>query len=545
MVRRPLPSARWLLTLAVVSVGLMLALHAQVLEGSLVSDDYVGMFPRSWADLAATWTGSWHPWPMDRYYRPLAAYVQAPLFDVFGLHARLLHAAAFVPVIFLTWLFGVFLTIERNGRIALVGMALLLGSPLAIEPLVVPPFFVFQSAGAIVWMLGLLWWQHDRDRPTPRWAPLVGLTVVGVLFKEDTFMLLPTVVGLQVIHSWGDPARTPHWRRLLVWTLAVGAAVSAVRLALFPEFEAMEAVGHPMFSSISAHVVPHIWGWFYPDLDARLWPSVIVSALGFGALTQWRSHEAARRLVWIGGMTAVCAYLPLSTLESSHHSRAHLLALGSALAGAGAVDLWSAALRQRAALIQGAAAVAAIALWVLGPASAAREYASNFAYCEPGQLATDQALPDDAVQISPDVRDWAYHRGEACAAETVTPVSRRPVLRWGVQYASAWVDDRVFALWAVATSAVTLQVQHPDATPADPVEVDVSTAAGSIRVTLTSATPASVTLTFSPGVRSRLRDGHVMTVTVTRLPGSALRPGVRITGWPPVPAAPPVIKLHE
>jgi hypothetical protein len=533
------------LVLAIVSVVLTVGIHGPVLHGSLVADDYMGLFPRTWSDLAETWVGSWHPWPMDRYYRPLAAFAHAGLFEAFGLHARLLHAAALVPVALLTWLLGVFLLIERNWRVAVVGMGLLVGSPLAVEPLVVPPFFVFQSASALVWVLGLLWWQHDRDRPTPRWWPLVALTTIGVLFKEDTVMLLPTLVGAQALHTRGDQTRAEHWRRLLVWTACTGAAMATLRLTLFPQFEAMETVKHPMFSSISAHVVPHLWGWFHPDLDARLWPSVATLVLGLGALTRWRHHPTERRLIWIGSVAAVCAYLPLATLESTHHSRAHLLVLGSTLVGAGVFDLWSAALGSHRRVVTGLALAAGTLFWTLGPVAGAREYASNFSSCEPLQLLSDQLLPRDAPQISLDVRDWAYHRSDACATGTVTPVSKLPVIRWGVRPASAWVDDHVFALWAVRTPGTTLHLHHPDATPADPVDVQLTTESGTTAVQLTTSTVTSVTVTFSSSVRSTLRDGHVMTLAVSRRPGSTLRSGVHITGWPPVPASPPVVKLPE
>jgi hypothetical protein len=541
---------------AVAALGVFVVYGGHIHTG-LYYDDYHFARPLGPVDLRRVWFGSWDPAGIEPvFYRPIAAWMFAARFWLFGVNATAMHTVSLAGHGLCAVLVGWFLRRERkltNRPDTPLAVALLGVWVYAIHP----AFPYAQSswltnqmhlANSIIVITTLIVWQDVRDRPLVWWTPIAFLTAVAFLIKEDGVMLLPAIIAVTLVRAWtiGAPPR----RSL---PLLTGATVCMTALVLFRHHRLGRLGGYalPDFSLAQVN--------FWKGLEATvaLWPTRtpwqgLASAMAIGTLiiglgvARWRRDGRLLLVAGIGVAIALSFKLPALFLDRpyplltwqalasgaaisvliigcgeamSRADRRALFVIGAGLAIAfcfnapflfvskreqyhlvalGAVLVFAGAGRAVWPRVNRPAAYLPFALLLVATMPLgllARATTADFLPCGPAVLDAD-AAPHGWWVVPDEIKTWLDQKSQRCASGlSPTPMTDLPIISWGV-----YADERDASgegyRWT-SDRAVLLARQHASAVTLALRRAD-ATPIGPVHATITaSGTSAVVTLDSS------------------------------------------------
>ncbi|MGH9408199.1 MAG: ArnT family glycosyltransferase [Vicinamibacterales bacterium] len=561
-----------------VALAGVLAVYAGQLRIGLYYDDYGFVRPWSLIDLHRVWYGSWDPTGIEpTFYRPLAAYLYAGRFWLFGLNATAMHAVSIAGHVLCAVLVGWFLRRERSGAaFALFGVWLYAVFPAFPYAQVSWLTNQIHLAESIVVLGALLVWQVVRDRTLIWWTPIALLAIAVFLIKEDGVMLLPAIVSLTLLRSWLDDSRSlRRWLPHAAIALLVATGLMALRA------ERLGRLGGYGWPSIGQAEINYVKGI---QETLLLWPTrprwqALASAIAIAALlgglvtTRWRHGRRVLWTIWAGIALLLCrnltslllpsteplvAWQPLAGgiavsaltigvgVAASYSGRSvrfvvgtglvlffwfnlpfvlvskreqyHLLGLAAVLVLAGAAQALYERIERPMTRRAGAVLLLAATVPFL---LLARHLGADFLPCAP-MVAADNI---SAWWVVPDeIKSYVARRSEAChSGAAVPPLSELPLVSWGVydqqrdpgEPAYRWTADQAVLLARRATTTMTLALRQPEATTARPVVVTIDSDSRHTVVTLASKDWQYATVPLSPGLLAWIRAGQRVDIRVT------------------------------
>ena len=531
---------RWTLWLALFALVLTTLTHHGVFNLQFWNDDFLTLRPWSRAEVISALTGSWDPLgSTDPYHRPLTALYQAGLFEVFGLHAKALHAVSGVLLAGISWGLGLFVWRETGLRwLAWWTVALCVIHPAWPDTGGTWVFHQFQLLGCALTTLVLLVWQRRRSGSARGWWPVFALLVVGFYVKEDNLMLLPAVLIAQTVRARiaGDvpaPSRALWGAALL---LAMG--LLGFRAWLFPHFT------YPRFElaawlSATPEVRNLIHGPYHtlfviPGGWASHAATVVLSSFSvLGLIAVARAPRAPAASVWMLGASVLLS-VDLPLVVTSGPTRDHLVVLAAVLilsASASLLVPWA----QRVLGRRASWSLLPVCAIVL--ASATQMFIGQYVPCSGGDREAT-AVTLSWTEVPSDLRRYLAGRELMCAAGTARPpVEALGAVMWRVGpwltdaatgASLRWTTDHAVALVRRDAHVVTISVRHPEATAAAPVVVLIDGDIDSpVRVELRSPEWHVVRPSLVVGLWSRVRSSYRIDVQVSVAPGLGSR-GVQI-----------------
>jgi hypothetical protein len=188
----------------------------------------------------------------------------------------------------------------------------------------------------------------------------------------------------------------------------------------------------------------------------------------------------------------------------------HLIALGSALAMAGAAQaISSLSTRPRRRLVAGAVLVAA----TLPFPFLARHLAGDFLPCAGPVIRADEGVKGWWV-VPQELKGWIDLKAQRCAAGLApTPIRDLPLVAWDVypepvpdaSSSARWTSERPVALFTREAVSATLALRRPDASSKGPVRVTLLSSGGRQVLTLDSGEWHDVTVRFASSPLAWLR----------------------------------------
>jgi hypothetical protein len=520
--------AFWLLAPAALGVALT---YADTVSRGLWWDDYHALRPRTWAEIAGAFHGTWDPaglWPV--FYRPLTIAYYALGFQLFGLNAWALHVVSLVELTAAAWLLAVFVLGETRSPSLAAVAAMLFGVHPAIAHAEGPWFFLQNHLlCTLVVIAALLAWQRRRERSSiGGWWPIWMLTAAGFLIQEDVVMLAPALVGARWLRARVIGDMRPPRRSLVVFAVALAAGLFAVRYACLGELGGRDLPTAPAVAMNAVRLLARVLFVFQrQQLPANLIASVVSSGclIAGGWLTIARirkrrggapSPDAAL------GATGVALFvtfaLPLLLLSSP--SRYHLLALAAVLMLTAATSALWRALQPRAGTIVCAVAV------LTGLASllaAGRTALDPWRPCAPELLGTDADVAGWAP-VPLELRQWLARKPAACQAGQYQPLTASlETVTWHPLNA-----DGVAAVALVTRQmdAATVLLRVRAASRETPVTLVLSANGVDVSVLpFTTDAWQSVPVTFPSSVLTHLRGMHRLDVRVIGWPRAGVTPG--------------------
>jgi hypothetical protein len=561
------------------AAGVALACAGRVDVG-FYYDDYHMVRPWTAIDLHRVWYGPWDPTGIESaFFRPLTAMLFAARFDLFGLNSATMHAVSVAGHALCALLVALVLAREQAHRgVALFGAWIYAIHPLFPYSQVswlTNQMHLTQSA---IVLAALLVWQSVRERGLGWWLPIAALAVGSFLVKEDGVMLLPALGALTLLRVWLLQRPAPRrWVLLALAAMATTAALVAFRHDRLGRLGGYGAISLEQgVTNLRKGIEQAVFLW----PTTRIWQAVAagvgIAAALTGAAAAWRSRARivaaaallvaaalaltipaafssrvsysvlawqglasgvaiaalalgagaaiARRdrhagwLIALGLLLALAFNLPFVFV--SKREQFHLLALGAVLAMSGAAQAVlpgvSSIMRRRAAW---AVAVAATAPFLAG----ARHLGADFLPCAPPVLAADREARGWWV-VPDEMRGWLDEKAARCAAgQSLPALTELPLIVWGLHEEQRdesgvfrWTADQAVHLVREDAAALTLAMRRPDATASAPVRVTIEDGRAARTVTLDSGEWTYATVTLERGVRSRLRRGHLVVLTVDR-----------------------------
>lgn len=560
------------------ALGVMVVYAGQIDVG-LRYDDYHFVRPWSAIDLRRVWFGAWDPTGIEPiFFRPLAAWLFAGRFWLFGLNTMAMHGASIAGHVACAVLVGWFLRRERvSTAVALLGVlvyALHPGLPFAQVSWLTNQMHLVAS---LLVLAALLVWQSARDRTTIWWIPIVLMAVVAFLIKEDGLLLLPAIVCLTALRVWLLSAPPPSR-----WPVALGCAVLVVGALVALRQDRLGELGGYGAPDLAVSIANLLKG---PETALLLWPTrrpwqAVASLMAIGGLVSGlvlardrRSHwllttvgvlltcalatnvrvlfdpwpEAYAVLTWQGvasgvATTVLVVGLGIALWRRDRHSlfligaglvitlsfntlfvfvskreQYHLLTLGAVIAFAGAGHAMRGLLTSRDS--RGVLLLTA-GLACLPLAATARIHAADFRPCAVADL--DKEARGWWV-VPEEIRSWMDTREARCGAgQQPEALVRLPVVTWGayepIREDSSppyrWTSDRVVLLLAREMTSVTLALRRPDATGARPVPVRISSARRTTRLALDDAHWHHVTVALGDDPMAWFRQSQRLDVEV-------------------------------
>jgi hypothetical protein len=508
------------LLLALIAAAGALTVYAQTIGYGFRWDDYHMVHPWTMKELLRVLHSQWDPTKVEvPFYRPVTDWFYALRFELFGWNGAAQHALSVLGIAVCAWMTGRFV-LRETGRPITAAFAA------AIYAL--HPAFIYSEGAwltnqmhllASLLVIGaLLTWQRVRTKPIEAWWPILLLQILAFGVKEDTVMLVPVIVALQIARAL-VVKDVPYPR----WSI-VGAGV-ALTLAL-PAFryEMLGKLGGysvPTYAGMLTNIETALNGIFRMVPPSRPWQReatafVTWTPVAALALWLWKRDRRAIDLVLTGLIVAGAFVLPFALVTKVEQY--HLVALGAVLTLAGAIDILfttftGIALRT----IVGAYLAAGVATFV--PIS--RNIARDFRPCDPYVLETDgQSM---GWWITPqEVRTYLEQKREMCKADRYVPLEQSAdTIAWG--WAAEPGDDGRPLRWTwdtsvmfVRPSATSMQIalRRPIATAADPVTVTIDGPGGTQAITLTSGDWQFATVPLPRTLLSYLRAMHRVDVTV-------------------------------
>ena len=517
--RRP---ALLLLLLSVVATAIV---YGRTLGFDLTVYDFYYVHPWSPADLGSVWHGSFDPMGVtEPFYRPLTAMNHAALFYFFGLNTRAMFVVSLAESALVTWLLALVVLRER-GSVRLASVAALLYIVHPSRPDSTMGWVTAQQhlQSCLIVLACLLVWQTCRTRSARAWWPIGVLATVGLLIKEDTILIVPALIVLQMIWSgWVDDVPLPS-RTLLagvtIWGLAIGGA--RVGIWHYPFF------GTPSWPAERWSLRPlALWrGPYRALLSVAAVPSpvperfasasmAILCVAGLAAALA-RPTRPARRLIVIGVVLLAC--FDVTAFFRDSEIRDHLMTLAGVFVLTGGV---AALFDTPSPLIRRAAAVGVvIALCFMRGASG--RALNNYAPCAEFNHIGNLVDSDEVNAPTFDIKCWLRQKDGRCAAGTLQPMTRSlDSVVWSAGTprpdGTRPIGPHTVALISNTAAAVRLRVRDADASPATPVWLSLNADGGTrATLTLTSAEWREVWLPLPRGVWSWLRDMHRVDIDLT------------------------------
>jgi hypothetical protein len=509
------------MVLALIAAVGALAVYAQTIGYGFRWDDYHMVRPWTWKELFRVLHGQWDPTKVEvPFYRPVTDWFYALRFELFGWNGAAQHAMSVIGVAACAWMTAKFV-LRETGRRVTAGFAA------AIYAL--HPAFIYAEGAwltnqmhllASLLVIGaLLVWQRVRTKPLDAWWPILVIQIVAFGVKEDTVMLVPVIVALQIARAFiVKDVPYPRW--------AIVAAGVALTLAL-PAFryEMLGKLGGysvPTYEGMFANIQHALNGIFRMVPAKRPWQPeatafVTWTPLAALGLWFWKRDRRAINLFLTGLVIAGAFVLPFALIVKVEQY--HLVTLGAVLTLTGTVDILLTTFTGLVfRTVVGAYLAAGVA--VLIPIS--RDIARDFRPCDPYVLETDgQSM---GWWITPqEVRDYLGEKRAMCKENRYIPLEQSAdTITWA--WAAENADDGKPVRWTwetavvlVRPTATSLQIalRRPIASPADPVTVTISGPAGTQTVTLTSGDWQFDTIALPRTLLSYTRAMHRVDLTVS------------------------------
>jgi len=483
-----------------IAIAGTLAAYAQTLHFGFRYDDYHVLRPTTTAELGQVLHGSWDPTQIESaFYRPLTAWWYALRFQLFGLNAVAQHAISIAGMIVCAVLTGLFVWREtESGRTALFATALYAVHPSLAYSQAVWLTNQMHLLASLVVLLALLAWQRARTRPPSAWWPIAMLQLVGFGVKEDLVMLAPLLLVLTAVRRL--MRRDVPWPAWPVVTLGLAFPVGLFAL----RYEMLGRLGGygPTPSADRA------WTNFstglvrvFRQLPAkRPWEpfvsafsqAVVASGVVLGFLRRREVH-----LLVTGVVVAVVFDAPFVFVSKAEQY--HLIALGSVLALAGAIEVLISLVPPRLPQL---AATSALAAALLPFVPLTRNIADDFAPCSAITLHTDDIVVDWWV-VPPEIQDWLRGKAAACRAGTLVPLPRAlrsATWAYGVELDEQgrrfqWTSEHALMMVSPRTTSVKLEVKSPNASDRTPTTVRLRSGGSTVTLTLTSPEWQTATVT--------------------------------------------------
>jgi hypothetical protein len=545
-------------------------------DTGLYYDDYHMVRPLLPLELRRVWFGSWDVTGIERpFFRPLTTYLFSLRFWLFGLNITALHAMSLIGHALAGVLSAWFL--RREGLPlsgAVFGAWLYAIHPLFPYAQVSWLTNQMHLADSLLVLIGLLVWQTVRERALVWWGLLLPIAAAAFFVKEDALLLLPVIIALTFTRGW--MIGSPQWKRWMVLvaiaSLAVGALASFRHsrlgqlggyglpnadqaqlnfwkgldsaLLLWPtrtpwqgvaSVPAIAAVATAIFLArrrmsrpliVAACLVIGMLAIKLPALFYEIqyplitWQGIasgiVVSATAIGlGIAVARQDRRALFIISAGLVIAFGFDVPFALV--SKREQYHLLALGAVLLLAGVAHAFEPLMvrHPRPAVI--GAVVVTLPLALLG-----RSQAADFAPCSAAVTAMDDAAASWWV-VSVEIKTWVREKSERCRnGESLSPLSDLPVVSWGVHDDQTvdsieyrWTSEHAVLALSRAARSIALAFRRPDASSTNVVSVRISGGTTTANLLLESPEWQYVTVPFSPGVLSALRDGHRLDIDVS------------------------------
>lgn len=521
--------------LLAVAAAAVAVLYGRAWRFDLQCDDLVQIRPWSAAELAGVWHGASDPQhAFATFFRPLSSWFFAGTFELFGVHAvphLLLSLLLLTAVVFL---FALFVARETGSATLGAGAALIYTAhPNTVWSTGVWVTNDLHKLAALVVLAALLLWQRARHRPFMAWWPIALCAATAFLIKEDNVMLIPALLTAQ----W---ARA-HMRRDVVapppsaW---LAGALFCVALVAGRWAALQELGGFPLPTSFEVIARNLLRGPYYALTgQGNESTGFTVFQFAFGAAllatVAFALARASRERRWLVVFATVlmAAYgAPLAMI--SNVTRYYIVTMAAVMMLAVAVEsLWILARTPpRRALT--ACAFAALLI-----AAGVRQQAvlDQFALCGQLPLSCRGWMLEVIPLLPPEARTTVTGMRESCQVGERRHVDDAAVLSWGLE-AHARVDTttgartrvadaRIVTLLRASATVATVRLRHPDATPAQPIDIEIEVNGhAAMRTHLTSDAWVSASVPLNPGWRTWLRGMHRADVRVTA--GGAPRAGL-------------------
>jgi hypothetical protein len=532
------PLVLFALMAAIAAIGVAVVYAGRWRTG-LYYDDYHFLRPAMSLDLRRVWFGSWDPSGIEAvFFRPLTAWLFAARFELFGLNSDALHFVSLAGHALCAVLIGWFVSRSLGAGAGVVAgwlYAIHPAMPYAQTSWLTNQMHLTES---LLVVIALLAWQSARRGSRWWWLVVGAIAGLAFLVKEDAIMVLPAICGLDLIdriaarrapdRTWylvtgaslvlvlalvafrfdrlgaiggyGVPTPAQAWDNVLKGPLAAivllpgrnpWRAVSAsIAIALLivalvrsrawtsrpPVFAAGVVVVVALGSQLPSFLLPRADGyplWTIQGIASGAALGLLLLGAGVG---WWRKDWPVVAAIGMGAAVVAAFDLPFALV--SKREQFHLIALGSVLMSAGAIE----ALRRsggtgaRRAMIIAGCVVATTPSVLL-----TRSETLDFAPCAPNVVEIDQGVRDWWV-VPDELKAWLEKKTASCrAGQPVTPLSSLDLVTWGVFDPPAgpdpdrvrWTSDTaVFALSPRITSA-RLFLRRTDASAAHPVRVTI------------------------------------------------------------------------
>ncbi len=507
--------------------------HARaVLQAPMLEDDFLAGRPWTAAEVRATWHGSWNQGgDADHHYRPMTALYYAAAFDLFGWNTTARHGVSLAELALAAWLLALFVARERGAAAGSVIAALYISHPLVPSAAVAWTFNQMHQVITLLVLAAMLVWQRVRTGGWTGWLPVLGLITIGVLFKEDTIVVIPVLLAWHQLRAWwvGDIDPVPP----KVWALAAATVAGLVllRVAAYPDSEWMRV---PMLASgrtgLALECLKHGLGWMGPAWDLKVpvaASTIAVGIVAMGLMSAARRHRTIDAWLTVSALTFVlAAAAPLTLVANTHHTRSHLIALGSAMLIGAA--LLSALRWWRRPAFAAPLIVAALAMLILFSRGAVA-MDRYFWACQPNMIESAGFAATDYPWLDPDVRRWLLTQAQQCAAGTLqSEIRALPVVVWHPPVDWPAAPHATVALLSQRTGTAVVTLRAPAARPDAPVGVRLSTDTVTQQLDLTSAEWQTARVPLVPNWRFWLRQSHLLWIVGPRAADRIEVAGIRL-----------------
>lgn len=423
----------WLqaLGLFVGSLALAVAVHGFSLSFGFDYDDYHLLRPYTPREVAATFHGPWDPSGIEvPFYRPLTTTFYAARFWVLGVDAWKYHALSLLMFGGAAALFGLFaaLVAGRWWAGALTAAVYVL-HPAMPRSQVVWATNQMHLLSSLVVGATLAWWAA-RGRSGRGWWWAIAATVVAFLIKEDGIMLLPLVVGLQLL--WRTLVERGGTWPPLKWVAAGALAVLAL-LAL--RYAALGGVGgytaRPTLERMWVNYQPGARIGFLAMRSDRwyLWPwaeTFVKAVLAAGVLACVLLRQARLAFLLFAGVLGAALFnLPFVLVTTAEQY--HLIASFSAVSIAAALAAVGGAIPRRWWRVT-IGATTVTGLLVL--AAASRHRGELFTPYTTWTMGHD-TVAADWPGMPAEIREWLREGLRERRQPAIGPLSNLPVIVFG------------------------------------------------------------------------------------------------------------------
>jgi hypothetical protein len=483
----------------IIAILLTVAAYWRTLGYGFNYDDYHLARPWTMGELLQVLHSSWDPTRIEpAFYRPVTSWWYALRFELFGLNGVAQHAVSLAGMIACAWLAGVFVRRETGSdRTALFATGLYALHPALAYSQAVWLTNQMHVLASLTVLVTLVVWQRVRSRSALAWWPIGVLQIVAFGIKEDLVMLAPLLLALTGLRAMmRRDVKWPSWP-VVVAGLALPLGLFAVRYELLGRLGGYGPT--PTASRAWSNFTTGLVRVFRQLPAKRPWEpfvsafsqTLLVSGAALGLFRRREVH-----LLLTGIVIAVAFDAPFVFVSKAEQY--HLIALGGALALAGAIDVILSLVPARWPSL-------ALA-WALGLAALSfipltRNVADDFAPCSPITLRTDAIVLDWWV-VPPEIQDWLRAKPAACREGRLVPLPdalTTATWAYGADVdeqgrRSQWTSDHAVVLVRPRAAELRVGVWRPDAYGDRPVTVRVRGGAADVTSRLTTSDWQAVTV---------------------------------------------------